>query len=309
MPSQLFAQTQANSLDNIAPTTLQAKMAREYSLTDHFLNMEEQSTVLQREIDGDRPLIKTKLHEIGISPALLATRPEIEKALFSGRSTPVLSIQLPNDLAMQGRLRVEMTEHGARLRVTPVLGELKIPDKVGDLPLTPQEKQDLQQQGFLERPLQVSQNGSFVPAYLRVDSETNTVSSWKVRPDMLPNQLFGIQLTREQQLQLAAGYSVQLIGLKDPQGDYFEATVAVSVEKQGLRITSTKPMKLQVRPGENPEQQLIKPTDQTGKNPVRKPNETSVTPSVDSTPNEKLTRLLSAEEELPQQHRIKLRPS
>lgn len=307
MPAQTFAQTRADEIDNIAPTPLQAGAAWQYALTDNFLSIDEQSAVLRRQIEGDLPLLQNKLSEVGITSAFLAANPQVEEALFSGRPTPIVTVILPNDLELSGRLRIVATDQGTQLRITPVMPDLTIPDRVGDLQLTRQERQDLEQKGFVEKPIQIAENGSFVPAYLRVDKETNTVDIWKVRPEMLPTQLLGIDLSREQQLQLAAGYPVRLSGLKDRQGEPFDATLSVSAAYKGLQVSNISRQDVTLKPDEKNRQQLAQNNEGAKTDQVRILEEKTGVTTVANAQKETIKRLLT-DDQIPNQNRKILRP-
>ena len=164
MQTNEYARTQADGLDNIAPTQTQAAAASQYAVTDNFLSSSEQEAVL-RQIATERPVLQKKLDEVGITRDYLAVNPDVERALFSGKSTPVLTIDLPNDLKLEGRLRIAITENGPQLRITPVRSELSIPDKVGELKLTQQERSELEQNGYVDRSITIPENGGFVSGF------------------------------------------------------------------------------------------------------------------------------------------------
>ncbi|MFC5410706.1 DUF3945 domain-containing protein [Larkinella bovis] len=236
MQNSTYARTQAEAIDNLAPTQQQAAAATQYAITDGYLNSAEQEAII-KQIGAERPQFQKKLDEVGITKEFLAANPDVEKALFHGRSTPVLTLELPNDLQLQGRLRIAITEQGPQLRVTPVHENLLIPDKVGDIRLTQQERDELKEKGFVNQAIQMPEKGGFVAGFLRVDKETNTVDVWRVNPETLPSKLLGIDLTRDQQIALACGHPVKLSGLKDQKGEPYDATVSINVGKQSLQFS------------------------------------------------------------------------
>jgi virulence-associated protein VagC len=307
MEEQSYARSQADGLDNIAPSPKQAAAASQYAVTDGFISSEEQSAVLRQEIEADRPLLQNKLNEIGITKAYLKANPAVEKALFSGQPTSVVTVQLPNDLLLNGRLRIAVTDQGTQLKITPVMPGLTIPDKVGDLQLTQQEREDLLQSGYVERPIQMPENGQYVSAFLRVDKETNTVDAWKVKPEMLPTKLLGIDLTRDQQLQLVCGYPVQLSGLKDQQGESFDATVKVSVSKQGLEFSNLSRQDVVFKPVEKHQHQVAQNNEGAKTDLIRSREEKTGINTTANAQNETLKRLLM-DDQTPNQHRKNLRP-
>ncbi|MFD1140818.1 DUF3945 domain-containing protein [Larkinella insperata] len=236
MQDSTFARSQAEAIDNLAPTQQQAAAATQYAITDGYLASAEQEAII-KQISAERAQLQKKLDEVGITREFLAANPDVEKALASGKATSVLILELPNDLQLQGRLRIAITEQGPQLRVTPVHETLLIPDRVGDIRLTQQEREELKEKGFVHQAIQMPEKGGFVAGFLRVDKETNTVDVWRVNPETLPSKLLGIDLTRDQQIALACGHAVKLSGLKDQKGEPYDATVSLNVSRQSLQFS------------------------------------------------------------------------
>ncbi|GAA4464806.1 hypothetical protein GCM10023189_44570 [Nibrella saemangeumensis] len=266
MNENAYARTQADGLDNIAPTPLQAGQAWQYAVTDGFVSAEEASAVLRRQLEADRSVIEKQLANVGITKEVLTANPDLEKVLFSGQRTELVTIRLSDDLELTGRLRLVITPSGPDLRITPYYPNLTIPEKVEGYQVTPLEKEELTQYGATQRPMMLLEpNGSYVPAYLRVDPLTNTVDLWRVREDQMPRKLMGVDLTRDQQLSLAGGFPVKLEGLKDGQGESYTATVSLSVAQKALHLSEVTP---QINPDQKHKEQLAQnnhgaKTDQT----------------------------------------------
>jgi hypothetical protein len=89
-----------------------------------------------------------------------------------------------------------------------------------------------------------------------VDGQTNTVELWRVRAEQLPTQLMGVDLTKDQQLQLASGHAVRLGGLLDGQGEPFNATVRISPAKQELQFTDINRLDVAFKPDNTHRQQV-----------------------------------------------------
>ncbi|MVM33887.1 DUF3945 domain-containing protein [Spirosoma sp. HMF4905] len=251
-----YARTQADGLDNIAPSLSQGQAAWQYALTDNFLSPEEQSAVLRKQLEPYQLQLEKNLEQIGWGPERLSAWPQVAEALFSGKQTVPLIIYLTPDLKLEGSLRIVMTEAGPDIRVTPILQSLTIPEEIGGIRLSSDERNQLLQEGALARPLLMAENGSLVPTFLRVDDQTNTVELWQVRTEQLPTNLLGIDLTKEQQLQLISGHSVQLAGLLDQQGEPFTATVSVSAARQALQFSDVNRLDVQITPDRQFHQQI-----------------------------------------------------
>lgn len=306
MQANDYARVQANGLDNIAPTPQQAAAASQYAVTDGFLSAEEQAAVL-KQIHAERPGLQKKLDEVGITREFFTTNPDVEKALFAGQSTSVLTLQLPNDLQLQGRLRIAMTEEGPQLRVTPVRSELTIPDKVGNIRLTEQDRQELEKKGYVQKAIELPEKGGFVSGFLKVDKETNTVDVWRVNPETLPTKLLGVDLTRDQQIALATGHPIKLSGLKDRQGEPFDATVSLSVEKKGLQFSDIGRPEMAMKPEEKHRNQLAQNNEGAKTDQARGLEEKAGNPAITNAQTETLKRLMDPETPIPQ-HTKKLTP-
>lgn len=255
-PSLSYAQSQADAYDNIAPTPLQGQQAWQYAQSDNFFSPEEQTAVLQKQLEAYRPQIEAKLTQIGYPPETLARYPDFENALFSGHKTSPVTVLLSPELEMKGRLRIVMTETGPDVRLTPVQQSLTIPDELDGVRLSKGEKQQLIQEGVLPRPFMVADKGDYVPTYLRIDEQTNTVEMWRLRPENLPTKLMGIDLTRDQQLQLANGHAVRLSGLLDQQGEAFTATVSISAAQKEIQFSDVSRLGVSLKPDASSREQL-----------------------------------------------------
>jgi len=247
-PSLDYARTQADGLDNIAPSPLQGKQAWQYAQSDNFLSPEEAAAVMRQQLEPHRQQIEQSLAQVGYSPANLAKYPAIEQALFSGQSTKPISILIGPEITMRGTLRVVMTPEGPDVRITPVQRELAIPSSINGAVLSKQEQQQLTEKGALPRPLFMAEDGNLLPTYLRIDKSTNQVELWRVKAEDLPTKLLGIDLTKDQQQMLSTGNPIRLAGLLDQQGEPFNATVSLSPAKQSLTLTDFNRLDVSLRP-------------------------------------------------------------
>jgi hypothetical protein len=167
-----------------------------------------------------------------------------------------MKVRVTPDVKLEGRLRIVMTDEGPDIRITPVIPALTIPDQVAGIKLSNVEKQQLAQEGALPRPFLIADKGEYVPTYLRVDTQTNTVELWRVRAEQLPTKLMGVDLTKDQQLQLANGHAVRLSRLLDQQGEPFTATVSISPTQKEFRFTDVSGLAVGLKPDNEKQQQL-----------------------------------------------------
>ena len=294
-----YARTQADGYDNIAPTTLQGQQAWQYAQTDNFLSPEEASAVLRKQLEPYRAQLEAKLSQIGYPPEHLATMPHIEEALFGGQRTARMNVLVSPDVKMEGLLRIVMTEDGPDIRITPVNPSLTIPDQVAGIKLSPIEKQQLTQEGALPRPFLIADKGEYVPTYLRVDPQTNTVELWRIRAEQLPTKLLGIDLARDQQLQLVNGYPVRLTGLLDQQGEPFNATVSISPARQQFQFSDYNRLDVVLKPDAEHRNQLAH-NNEGAKTDLTRSQETAVgAPIMSNSQRETVQKLLEGKQEQP----------
>lgn len=287
-----YARTQADGLDNVAPTVSQGQAAWQYAQSDNFLSPEEQAAVMRRELEPFRSQLEAKLAQIGWGPDHLATHPTIEAALFSGQQTVPLEFCLTHELKMNGCLRIMMTDNGPDIRVTPLQQTLEIPQEIGGIRLSKTEQQQLFQEGALPRPFLVPENGTFVPTFLRVDSNTNTVEFWRVKAEHLPTKLMGIDLTKDQQLQLVSGHAVRLTGLVDRQGETFDATVSISAARQQLQFSDVNRLDMTVKPDNRYTQQVAHNNEGTRTDQTRSQETAIGSPIMSNSQRETVEKLL-----------------
>jgi hypothetical protein len=256
MNPSLYTQSQADGYDNIAPTPLQGQQAWQYAQSDHFFSPEEQTAVMRQQLEPYRAQIDAKLMQIGYPADYLSQFPDIEAALYSGQRTQLMNVIIAPELQIEGRLRIVLTDEEPDIRITPTQRQLAIPDEIEGIKLSKGEKQQLAEEGALSRPFLMAEKGDYVPTYLRVDEQTNTLELWRVRPELLPTKLMGIDLTRDQQLQLAHGHAVRLNGLLDNQGEPFNATVSISAAQKEIRFSDVSHLSLQLKPDGEHRQQV-----------------------------------------------------
>jgi hypothetical protein len=263
-----YARSQADGLDNIAPTATQGQQAWQYAKSDNFFSPEERAAVMRHELEPYRAQLETKLASVGWTPEHLAKFPDVKDALFSGQQTGPMEVRVTPDLKLNGALRIVMTENGPDIRITPLQSAITIPSQINGVQLSKAEQMQLSQEGALPRPFLMADKGEYLPTYVRVNQETNSVELWRVRAEQLPTKVMGIDLTKDQQMQLAHGHAVRLSGLLDNQGEPFNATVSLSASKQSLQFADLSRLDIGLKPGNEFRHQLAQnnegaKTDQT----------------------------------------------
>lgn len=300
MENQLknFARAEGDNLSHNAPTPAQGKKAGEYAQSDNFLSPEERTAILKKDIEANRPALETRLAQIGYTSEFLNKHPKVEEALFSGKPTQVLDINVSQTIQMSGRLRIAMTENGPELRFTPQLSKPLIPDEIRGLQLSSFDKQKLEKEGALDRPFMIPGKDGLTANYLRLDRETNTLELWKVKPEQLPSKLLGIDLTRDQQLQLVSGHPLRLTGLLDKQNEPFSATVSLSGATKGFQFANVDRQEISLKPDAGYKQQVAQnnegaKTDQTRGQEIR----TGQTTTTNNDQQELMRKLLNPNQE------------
>ncbi len=303
-----YARTQADGLDNIAPTMLQGQQAWQYAQSDNFLSSEERAAVMRQALEPYRTQLESKLAELGYDPQHLANLPKLQADLFNGRQSDLTDVVVALGMLMQGRLRIVMTDEGPDIRITPVLKELTIPTEIAGVKLSKAEQQQLSQEGALPRPILIPENGTLVPTYLRIDESTNAVELWRVKAEQLPTKLLGIDLTKDQQLQLAGGHSVHLTGLRDNQGEAFNATVSLSAAKQSFEFSDLSRLDVALKP-DNHYRQQVALNNEGAKTDVTRHQETVIgSPALSNHQRETIKNLLDSDTEPAKENSLKQRP-
>lgn len=301
-----YAITQADGADNIAPTLLQGQQAWQYALTDNFFSPEEQAAVMRQQLEPYRAQIETKLSEIGYPPEHLANYPQIGEALFNGQSTGVMRVTLSPVAQLAGSLRIVMTPDGPDIRITPQQPTLTIPNEIGGIHLSKADQQQLSQEGALSRPFLIPDKGEYIPTFLRIDPKTNTVELWQVKAEELPTKLMGIDLTKDQQVQLAHGHAVRLNGLTDNQGEHFNATVSISAGRQALQFADLSRLDVSIKPAQEFKQQVAQNNEGAKTDLIQSQEKSTGLPGVTHQQSEVIKQHLEKEPS-PQEHSHKIR--
>jgi len=301
-----YAQSQADAYDNVAPTPLQGQQAWQYAQTDNFFSPEEASAVMRKQLEPYRAQIEAKLTQIGYDPEQLAKFPKMKADLFEGRQTDLSSVYIAPDVKMNGRLRIVMGEDGPDLRFTPMQTALTIPTEIRGIILSKAEQQQLAQEGALPRPLLLPEKGEVVPTFLRVDPLTNTVELWRIKAEQLPTKLLGIDLTKDQQLQLVSGHAVRLSGLLDRQGEPFNATASISPIRQTLEFSDVNRIDLSIKPDREFRQQLAHNNEGAKTDLTRSREEAIGSPAINKHQSEVIGKLLE-QDPLQQESTLKIR--
>ncbi|GAB2547141.1 DUF3945 domain-containing protein [Spirosoma aerophilum] len=299
-----YARSQADGLDNIAPTGLQGQQAWQYAKSDNFFSPEEQAAVMRQQLEPYRQDLEKKLAAVGWSPDQMDKNPSVREDLFSGKQTVPLEVWVTPELKMNGTLRIMMTENGPDIRITPIQPTLALPKNVEGVHLSKSEQAQLTQDGALPRPFLMPEKGEYVPTYLRVNPLTNTVELWRVKAEQLPTRLMGIDLTKDQQMQIAHGHPVRLSGLLDSQGEPFDATVSISASKQSLQFADLSRLDIGLKPGTEFRQQLAQ-NNEGAKTDLNRSREMAVgSPVISNQQSEAIKELLNID---PQDRTQKLR--
>ncbi len=287
-----YARAQADAYDNIAATPLQGQQAWQYASTDNFFSPEEASAALRKQLEPYRSQIEAKLTQIGYSPENLAKYPQLQADLYDGRRTELLNIRIASDVVMNGRLQIVPGSNGVDIRFTPTQPLLTIPSEIQGITLSRSERQQLAEEGSLPRPLLLPEKGEFIPTYIRIDPLTNTVELWPVKAEQMPTKLLGIDLTKEQQLQLVSGHAVRLSGLLDRQGEPFNATVNISPARQTLEFTDLSRLDVSLKP-DNEFRQQVRQNNDGAKTDLTRSRETAVgSPTVTNQQSEAIREVM-----------------
>jgi hypothetical protein len=158
---------------------------------------------------------------------------EMAKTLLAGKRTPLLEMN-PGAETRQGKYLLNFQGQKPSLIFLEKQPILQIPASLKQL-LTPEDLENMQKYGHVNRVIYVDANGVATPKYVSLDRETNTLATMGTHKLSVADKILGVDLTIEQKNSLKAGNSIILNGLaaKD-NGEKWDAVVCVDALSKGL---------------------------------------------------------------------------
>ncbi|WP_426491337.1 DUF3945 domain-containing protein [Hymenobacter sp. 102] len=183
------------------------------------------------------------LASLGLTLQMLEQSGQLEK-LLSGRQTDLLAMQVTgrpdqDPIGFAGKMVLHREADGtATLKMELPQARLVIPNEIGGMPFTPEQRQRLEAEGNagLLRGLKDEQGRTY-NGYVAVDKAMNKVVILPEDKVTLHDTIAGVKLTPEQSHDLREGKVVALAGMASGDGGrQFDGTVQVNAAKACIEV-------------------------------------------------------------------------
>jgi hypothetical protein len=153
--------------------------------------------------------------------------------LMAGKRSPLLDMN-PNEDSKKGKYLLTYNEQKPTLHFIERQEMLQIPSALKQY-LTPEDMENMQKYGNVNRIIYVDNNGTATPKYVSLDKETNTIATMSTNKLSISNTILGVELTQEQKDNLKQGNPILLKGLNGKDGiEKWDAVVSVDALVKGL---------------------------------------------------------------------------
>ena len=126
---------------------------------------------------------------------------------------------------------------GANLAIHTIRKEPKLDFPFMGVEFSEEDKKQLRETGNLGRTAEVTpKNGEPFNAFISVDPQTNELIALKADRIRIPTEIKGVELSPQQQADLANGKAVKVEGMLSKKGTTFDAAIQVNAEKRGIEF-------------------------------------------------------------------------
>lgn len=201
---------------------------------EEYAPKEQLGKVDENLIDWD------ELSAIGLSRERLSETGNLEKMLGWGKSD-LVPIAVPfgdKTIYTEARLAFrENSEGNLTLAIHTIRKEPKLDFPFMGVQFTDEDKRQLRETGNLGRVAEVTpKNGDPFKAFISVDLQTNEFIALKADRIRIPTEIKGVELTPQQQADLADGKAVAVEGMQAKNGKTFDANIQINAEKRGIEF-------------------------------------------------------------------------
>lgn len=219
---------------------LQSPEENEDTLRLLRVNLEEYAPKEQFGKVNEERIDWQELSAIGLSREQLQNSGNLDKMLGWGKSD-LVPIAVPfGDKTIYTEARLAFRE-GADGRLTLAVHTIRKEPKL-DFPFmgvqfSDEDKKRLRETGNLGRVVEVTpKNGEPFKAYISIDPQTNELIALKSDRIRIPAEIKGVELTPQQQADLANGKAVAVEGMQARNGKTFDATIQINADKRGIEF-------------------------------------------------------------------------
>jgi Protein of unknown function (DUF3945) len=198
----------------------------QFNEKEHLQNITALAEELAKILKNSMIIVHDKLKKI-------EDLSEMAKNLLAGKRTPLLEMN-PGAESKQGKYLLDFQGQKPTLVFLEKQPILQIPASLKQL-LTPEDTENMQKFGNVNRVIYVDVNGVATPKYVSLDRETNTLATMATHKLSIADKILGVDLTVEQKSNLKAGNSIILKGLNSKDnGEKWDAVVSVDALSKGL---------------------------------------------------------------------------
>jgi hypothetical protein len=198
----------------------------QFNEKEHLQNATLLAEELAKILKNSMVIVGKEFREIGDLTAMA-------KDLMAGKRSPLLDMN-PNEDSKKGKYILTYNEHKPTLHFIERQEILQIPAALKQY-LTPEDMENMQKYGNVNRVIYVDVNGVATPKYVSVDKETNTIATMSTNKLSINNTILGVELSQEQKDNLKQGNPILLKGLNAKDGgENWDAVVSVDAVSKGL---------------------------------------------------------------------------
>jgi hypothetical protein len=198
----------------------------QFNEKEHLQNATLLAEELAKILKNSMVIVGKEYREIGDLMAMA-------KDLMAGKRSPVLDMN-PNEDSKKGKYLLTYDEQKPKLHFIERQEILQIPSALKQY-LTPEDMENMQKYGNVNRVIYVDVNGVATPKYVSLDKETNTIATMGVNKLSISDKILGVELSHEQKDNLKQGNPILLKGLNAKDGgEQWDAVVSVDAVTKGL---------------------------------------------------------------------------
>lgn len=198
----------------------------QFNEKEHLQNITLLAEELAKILKNSLIIVGKEFREIGDLTAMA-------RELMAGKRSPLLDMN-PNEDSKKGKYVLTYHEQKPTLHFIERQEMLQIPSALKQY-LTPEDMDNMQKYGNVNRVIYVDVNGTATPKYISLDKETNTVATMSTNKLSIGDKILGVELSQEQKDNLKQGNPILLKGLNAKDGgEKWDAVVSVDALAKGL---------------------------------------------------------------------------
>lgn len=198
----------------------------QFNEKEHLQNITLLAEELAKILKNSMIIVGNEFREIGDLTAMA-------RELMAGKRSPLLDMN-PNEDSKKGKYLLTYHQQKPTLHFIERREMLQIPSALKQY-LTPEDMENMQKYGNVNRVIYVDENGRATPKYISLDKETNTIATMSVSKLSIGDKILGVELNQEQKDNLKQGNPILLKGLNAKDGgEKWDAVVSVDALTKGL---------------------------------------------------------------------------